>query len=245
MNELFETVKAAVTPRQAAEYYGLTVGRGDMVRCPFHEDRRPSMKLYGDHFYCFGCGERGDVVKLTGKLLDLRPWGAAKRLCRDFGLDPRAGAAAYRPVPPRASRDEALRCIRVLTRYRHLLRQWRQDYAPEPDQHPWDPRFREALQNEESVSRAVDNLLELPEDSRRTLTGSLVKSGLIEKLERRLERMEKQDPLRKEGDAEGRGWQLRSYEGDCHTLRARGPFGDACSRQCAHWFAMTGRGKVG
>ena len=42
---LFEKVKAVVTVRQAAEHYGLKVGRGDMACCPFHNDRTPSMKL--------------------------------------------------------------------------------------------------------------------------------------------------------------------------------------------------------
>ena len=40
---LFETVKSAVTVKQAAEYYGCKVNRGDMICCPFHDDRHPSM----------------------------------------------------------------------------------------------------------------------------------------------------------------------------------------------------------
>ena len=28
--------------------------------CPFHDDPEPSCQLYADHFYCFGCGERGN-----------------------------------------------------------------------------------------------------------------------------------------------------------------------------------------
>ena len=33
---LFETVKSAVTMKQAAEHYGCKVNRVDMIRCPFH-----------------------------------------------------------------------------------------------------------------------------------------------------------------------------------------------------------------
>ena len=43
--EFIETVKSAVTVKQAAEYYGCKVNRGDMICCPFHDDRHPSMKL--------------------------------------------------------------------------------------------------------------------------------------------------------------------------------------------------------
>ena len=30
--------------------------------CPFHDDPTPSCQLYSDHFYCFGCGARGNRV---------------------------------------------------------------------------------------------------------------------------------------------------------------------------------------
>ena len=45
---LFDTVKAAVHPRMAAERYGLPVRQGNMTCCPFHADCTPSMKLNED-----------------------------------------------------------------------------------------------------------------------------------------------------------------------------------------------------
>ena len=48
---IFEAVKANVTPRMAAERYGLHVSRSGMVRCLFHDDATPSMKLYDDHYH--------------------------------------------------------------------------------------------------------------------------------------------------------------------------------------------------
>ena len=44
------------------------------------------MKLYHDHFYCFGCGEHGDIIKLTDKLLGLSPIDSVKRLASDFNV---------------------------------------------------------------------------------------------------------------------------------------------------------------
>lgn len=41
---VFEVVKQSVTAREAAELYGIAVGRGGMACCPFHDDRHPSMK---------------------------------------------------------------------------------------------------------------------------------------------------------------------------------------------------------
>lgn len=59
---LYETVKAAVPLRAAADRYGLQQNWSGMTRCLFHEDHTPSMKLNDDYFYCFGCGTHGDVI---------------------------------------------------------------------------------------------------------------------------------------------------------------------------------------
>lgn len=83
--DIFGEVKETVSVPSAAEYYGMSV-RGGMTSCIFHEDRNPSMKLYDDHFYCFGCTEYGDVVKLTARLFGLTQYEAAKKLCSDFGI---------------------------------------------------------------------------------------------------------------------------------------------------------------
>ena len=79
--DLFTQVKMAVSVKEAAEYYGLEVKRGNMVCCPFHNDRTPSMKLNEDYFYCFGCGATGDVIDLVAKLFNLSSYDAAKKLC--------------------------------------------------------------------------------------------------------------------------------------------------------------------
>ena len=67
---VFEVVKENVTARQAAEAYGLKVGRTGMACCPFHSDKSPSMKL-DERYYCFGCGATGDAVDLTAKLFGI------------------------------------------------------------------------------------------------------------------------------------------------------------------------------
>ena len=38
------------------------VPRNGLIRCRFHDDSTPSLKIYDDHFYCFGCGAHGDHV---------------------------------------------------------------------------------------------------------------------------------------------------------------------------------------
>ena len=82
---VFEVVKQSVTVREAAELYGIAVGRGGMACCPFHDDRHPSMKVDA-RFHCFGCGADGDVIDFTARLYDLSPKEAAEKLAQDFGL---------------------------------------------------------------------------------------------------------------------------------------------------------------
>lgn len=82
---LYEAVKNTVTTLQAAERYGLKVGRGGMCKCPFHNDRNPSMKV-DKRFHCFGCQADGDVIDFTSRFFSLSPREAAIKLADDFGI---------------------------------------------------------------------------------------------------------------------------------------------------------------
>ena len=61
---VFEVVKQNVTVRQAAELYGFKPNRSGLIRCIFHNDGTPSMKV-DRRYYCFGCGCTGDVIDFT------------------------------------------------------------------------------------------------------------------------------------------------------------------------------------
>ena len=78
MKDIFKLVKANITTRQAAEYYGLNVQRNGMTLCPFHNDHAPSLKV-DTRFYCFGCQVKGDVIDFVSKLFGLSLIQAAQR----------------------------------------------------------------------------------------------------------------------------------------------------------------------
>ena len=82
---VFEAVKQSVTTRQAAEHYGIHIGRNGMACCPFHNDKTPSMKL-DRRYHCFGCGADGDVIDFAAALYGLGKKEAAIQLANDFGL---------------------------------------------------------------------------------------------------------------------------------------------------------------
>ena len=71
---IFEIVKENVNLREAAELYGIDVNRYGKALCPFHNDRNPSLYVADDHYYCFACGEHGDVIDFVGKLFQLSPY---------------------------------------------------------------------------------------------------------------------------------------------------------------------------
>ena len=200
---LFETVKAAVTPRMAAERYGRPIQQGNMVCCPFHADRTPSMKLNEDYFYCFGCGATGDVIDLVAKLFNLSSYDAAKKLAYDFGIDPDkppAAAALRKPKYPlvKAFQKEELHCQRILYDYLHLLERWKMQYAPKTPEDTLDDRFVEACQMLDYIEDLTDILTFAELEGRVKTVDMLQKNGMINRLEERLKRTEKEVDARDE-----------------------------------------------
>ena len=84
-------------------------GRGRVRQgvCPFHDEAEGSFTVYADseRFYCFGCGEGGDVLDFIQQAEGLSLPEAIARLDGSPGLAPRA---AIRPAGARRTSDAAL-----------------------------------------------------------------------------------------------------------------------------------------
>ena len=161
---VFEVVKQSVTAREAAELYGIAVGRGGMACCPFHDDRHPSMKV-DTRFHCFGCGADGDVIDFTARLYDLSPKGAAEKLAQDFGLSYDSKAPIRRSyvrqkTEVQVRKEKREHGWRVLTDYYHLLRKWEADYSPKTADEDPHPRFLEAVQKKDYMGYLLDTFLD-------------------------------------------------------------------------------------
>lgn len=162
---VFDAVKQSVTTRQAAEMYGLKVRRNNMVSCPFHNDRTPSMKV-DKRFHCFGCGADGDVIDFVSRLYGISSLEAAQKTASDFGI-------SYDSKPVKAKSKKAVRkksnaqiyaeaeqrCFRVLSDYDHLLKKWEIDYAPNMEDETWHLLFVEALQKKSYLEYLLDILV--------------------------------------------------------------------------------------
>ena len=87
-------------------------GRGRVRQgvCPFHEEREGSFTVYGDteRWYCFGCGEGGDVLDFLQRLEGLSLPEAIRRL--DAAPPTAVVSARHRRLAPAPvpSRDPAL-----------------------------------------------------------------------------------------------------------------------------------------
>lgn len=58
-------IKQRLSIETVLNHYGLKADRHGLIKCPFHEDQEPSLKIYTNTntFNCFGCGAAGDVIE--------------------------------------------------------------------------------------------------------------------------------------------------------------------------------------
>ena len=197
MKDIFKLVKANVTTRQAAEYYGLTVQRNGMTLCPFHNDHDPSLKV-DTRFYCFGCQAKGDVIDFVSRLFGISLIQAAQKLAADFGLDPNTPqAAAAVPVQPPVvqQRRLVLECTKALTDYEQLLNHWKAAYAPVDMNAPWDERFTQALHELPAIGHILDLLYSADEKLREDTAKALVNTGALQRIQTSLEHDTEEEQL--------------------------------------------------
>lgn len=73
--------------REAVRFYGFEPDRAGYICCPFHKEKTGSLKVWSDHFKCFGCGQYGDIISFVQMMLHTDFPGAMKAINRDFGLN--------------------------------------------------------------------------------------------------------------------------------------------------------------
>ncbi|MCI6580988.1 MAG: CHC2 zinc finger domain-containing protein [Oscillospiraceae bacterium] len=153
---IFDTVREQITVKQAAELYGIDTGRG-MISCVFHNDKAPSLKLYENHYHCFGCGAHGDTTSLVAQITGLSQYEAAEQLCSAFGVVHTSEKPSIKQNIRRESqREKEQRLFRVLSDYYHMLCRFRDEYAPEDSESELHPLFAESLARQEEYRYYCD-----------------------------------------------------------------------------------------
>ena len=181
---LFEIVKYGVSCREAAERYGVEVNHCGMALCPFHNDRHPSLYVADDHYYCFACGEHGDVIDFAAKLFALPLYEAAQKLAADFHLTPdkppSAAALHAKRIQTEAQqlRENERLCFSVLSNYARVLRRWKVQYAAKAP----DKRFVEACHKLDEAEYYLDILCAGDSHERAKVVSYLLVDGRLDKL---------------------------------------------------------------
>lgn len=90
-DEDIELVKSQVNMRMLAEHFGIQVNRTGQALCPFHSDKRPSMKvhsgyLYHDGYYCWACGAGGTIFNFAMEYCNLEFKEAVRYIANVFGI---------------------------------------------------------------------------------------------------------------------------------------------------------------
>ena len=196
---LFEIVKYGVSCREAAELYGVEVNRYGMALCPFHNDRHPSLYVADAHYYCFACGEHGDVIDFAAKLFGLPLYEAAQRLAADFGIDtdrpPTKEILEKRRQQTEAQQlmeNERL-CFAVLSDYARVMRDWKVRYAPQSPDQPVHARFTEACRKLDETEYYLDILCAGDSHERAEVVQHQMEDGKLDRLRRRLEEIHKEE----------------------------------------------------
>lgn len=162
--ELYRKVKEGVTARQVAEHYGFPPNTKGLCLCPFHQDKKPSLKIYpnGKGFYCFACGAGGDQIKLAALYMGVSNTEAAEELAVAFQIPVSV------PTTYREKREVELKMKkrRKLADFRKRAEMYLQMYRIllcEARRQPDTPHFLEAVHGLEYIDYLIECLKECPE----------------------------------------------------------------------------------
>ena len=148
-----EIIKSALTMPQVAERYGFPPNRSGYIRCPFHDEKTPSLRMKEKYWKCYGCGKGGTVIDFVMQLFEINFTQALVRLNHDFSLNlsmDKPDARAIDDLKRRqAERAQAVKqhhseYDRLCGEYKRLWRAF-VDKAPKSPDDPISDEYAEAL----------------------------------------------------------------------------------------------------
>lgn len=152
-------IKDRLAMHDVLNRYGFKLQK-DFICCPFHHEKTPSMRIHEKYFYCFGCGEKGDVIAFVQKLLNLSFADTLRKIDTDFNLglygeksleDLRKSHWQSKGIKAKQERIKAEK-QHADDEYWKVFDEWKRlddnkrDYAPKTPDEEWHPLFVEALQ---------------------------------------------------------------------------------------------------
>jgi len=178
LSELAQRVKESVSALDEGRLMGLNIDRAGFCRCPFHQEKTASLKLYKGQrgYHCFGCGATGDVINLVMRYYDISFKQALLRLDSEWGLglnltgrplsrrERKAEELKAWHRALRKSNEERLQQIALEAYYSackladEFLRQ-KAENAPTGPSEGWNEAFCQALQYSAEVRELAEELV--------------------------------------------------------------------------------------
>ncbi len=93
----FQQIRQVINIEEVAKWLGLEV-HGGKTRCPFHDDKTPSLSFKEGRFKCFGCDESGDAIDLVAKMRHISIPEAAQLIMEVFHVDRAVPVNQKRPI---------------------------------------------------------------------------------------------------------------------------------------------------
>ena len=168
-------IKDRVSTPDLFEFYGFYRDRGGFIKCPFHEEKTGSMKVYdGDGgYHCFGgCGAHGDIISFVQNYFRVSFKDAISKINDDFrlgfpidsSLDREFRRKVQKEAEERQKARERLKFHHqsLQNAYENALHEWvrldrqRQEYAPKTKEEPPHALFLEALRSLELAAYRLD-----------------------------------------------------------------------------------------
>jgi len=150
---IFANVKEQINLIDVVHHYGVRLNRGRFANCLYHPDRTPSMKMYSDHFHCYGCGKHGDIITLTEKIFSLSPYAAAQKLSQDFRIAHNENfISSNTNIKQKSYAEKENYVFKMLNEYCHFLEECREKYKPKAPHETLHPLFVENLMNYEQYN---------------------------------------------------------------------------------------------
>jgi len=117
-------IKQRLTIETVLSHYDLHPDKHHLLKCPFHDDKDPSLKIYPETntFNCFGCGATGDVIEFIERY-DKR--GKHEAIIKAQGLTGMTSAVKLPPLPaePAQSLKERTEILtKIFEGFKHGLR---------------------------------------------------------------------------------------------------------------------------
>lgn len=166
---IFNRVKETVNADQVALYYGLHINNNHMAVCPFHSDKKPSMKI-DTRYYCFACGATGDAIDYVSGLFSIGKKEAALKIASDFRIpvfEP-LSEETIRSINEKKSaylirqnkENEQKHFYLIVSDYYHLLKKWELLYSPASLDEDINSLYIEAEQKIPLIEYIMDCFLE-------------------------------------------------------------------------------------